>query len=455
MGEKGKILVIDDDAAVCDLVFGMLQPKGYEVLTAGNAQEGVDKAAEVKPDLIFISLLLPDSNGLKASKAIHSLEGLRTVPIVMLISYQGELDPRYTVTIGIVDVLVKPLRKEDVLAKTAGILGKGMEEYEAEPIEAVHEVDTVDEELEAFLLDEVELGEKDEEKDAPRLSSPEKGSTPAERESEDLAEIFGVKEKATPVTEPEAFGHGSAEVEYGEEQRREADLDLEEEESEEAGKQKADALQDYPGDEVSGEEPQRSRKTPLVLGAVLLTGVAVAAVFYFLLGGRSGDLLSGGKGPDISEKRVISAEEGTKQVADNLPVGVAEQPKEGGAVAKEGDGQAEVTAKAVPEKKLVEGKTAETKPSTPASKPGVPEKEKGGKIFSVQLGYFGQEKNATALADRLSQKGYDVAVKKEEKSPEKVYFRLLVGSHDSRKSALEEARILKEKEGLDGVVYAH
>ena len=111
MKPKGKkrVLVIDDDQDVRSLFVETLEPKGFDVVTSADPDVGVEGARETEPDLIFISLLFPHSNGLKVSKAIHADESLQRVPIVMLITYQGELDPKYTTTIGVVDVLVKPL----------------------------------------------------------------------------------------------------------------------------------------------------------------------------------------------------------------------------------------------------------------------------------------------------------------------------------------------------------
>ncbi len=123
MGTKRTILVIDDDQAVCDSISRTLSGRGYEVYAETQHQKGIEKAGEILPDLIFIGLLLNTSNGLKVSKQIHALEELRKVPVVMIISYQGELDPKYTRAIGIVDVLIKPLKESDIIVKTEAVLG--------------------------------------------------------------------------------------------------------------------------------------------------------------------------------------------------------------------------------------------------------------------------------------------------------------------------------------------
>ena len=100
MDLKRKILVIDDDQSVCDMIARTLKSRDYEVFTETHYQEGVERAGEVLPDLAFISLLLDSTNGLKVSKEIHAIDKLGKLPVIMLISHKGELDPKYTVTIG-------------------------------------------------------------------------------------------------------------------------------------------------------------------------------------------------------------------------------------------------------------------------------------------------------------------------------------------------------------------
>src|SRR5512135_3093941 len=100
-----KVLVIDNDRVVSDMIVKTLLPRGLDVSVAASPDRGVEKDLEYKPDLIFISLFLPESNGFKISRRIHSDEELMKVPLMMLISYRGELDPKYTSSIGVVDVL--------------------------------------------------------------------------------------------------------------------------------------------------------------------------------------------------------------------------------------------------------------------------------------------------------------------------------------------------------------
>jgi twitching motility two-component system response regulator PilH len=126
MSARKRVLVIDSDSEACDLIAETLGAKGFEVFPFLDPDEGVAKAGESRPDLVFISILFSGANGLKISRAVHSVEGLQRVPVIMLISFPDELDVRYTSTIGIVDVALKPVNAEEILSKTVAVLGEGI-----------------------------------------------------------------------------------------------------------------------------------------------------------------------------------------------------------------------------------------------------------------------------------------------------------------------------------------
>lgn len=119
-----KILAIDDDRSSLDLLEQTLSSIGFDVTVETNPDKGIKKAEEIVPDLVFLGLLLTGSNGLKVSKSIHAIKDLEKLPVIMMTTYAGELDARYTVSIGIPDVIVKPLKPEEIISKTSALLGK-------------------------------------------------------------------------------------------------------------------------------------------------------------------------------------------------------------------------------------------------------------------------------------------------------------------------------------------
>ncbi|MDP3298077.1 MAG: SPOR domain-containing protein [Thermodesulfovibrionia bacterium] len=123
--QEEKVIVIDDDHGTCKLILRELEAKGLEVIIISDPENAVEKAKQIDPDLIFISFLSFGSEGVRVCKSIHSIKNLKEVPVIMLISYPGELDPRYAATLGVVDVLVKPLNTDELVSKTMDVLGRG------------------------------------------------------------------------------------------------------------------------------------------------------------------------------------------------------------------------------------------------------------------------------------------------------------------------------------------
>jgi len=122
---KYRVLVIDEDKNSIDLFGRALKPEGVDVFVIGTPDKGIEKAIEIEPNLIFVNLIFQDSNGLKVSRLIHKIDKLRNVPIIMMIVKRSDLDPKYTSTIGVVDVLIKPLQMEDIHEKTMSVLWSG------------------------------------------------------------------------------------------------------------------------------------------------------------------------------------------------------------------------------------------------------------------------------------------------------------------------------------------
>jgi cell division septation protein DedD len=79
--------------------------------------------------------------------------------------------------------------------------------------------------------------------------------------------------------------------------------------------------------------------------------------------------------------------------------------------------------------------------------------EEAGARYSVQVGFFGDEKNALALTDKLRIRGYDAHLKKHMRADQKVFFRVLVGHFHEEKSAVELAGKIRKKEELNAIIF--
>ena len=79
-----KILVIDDEAEICNVISTCLIREGYEVFSAHNGREGLEMMCEVFPDLIILDILMPDMNGFEVGERIKNDELHKNIPIIIM-----------------------------------------------------------------------------------------------------------------------------------------------------------------------------------------------------------------------------------------------------------------------------------------------------------------------------------------------------------------------------------
>jgi DNA-binding response OmpR family regulator len=101
-----KVLVIDDDGAITDLMGMLLKTHGFEAITTTSGAEGIQLAEEKKPNIVLLDLMMPDVDGWQVCKAIRAFSD---VPILILSAIN---DPRMVASVldlGADDFLVKPV----------------------------------------------------------------------------------------------------------------------------------------------------------------------------------------------------------------------------------------------------------------------------------------------------------------------------------------------------------
>jgi DNA-binding response OmpR family regulator len=118
-GVNKKVVVIDDEPSVQDVVRGYLERDGYLVYVAGNGAEGLALAERIKPGLIVLDLMLPDVSGEEICREIRSRSD---VPILMLTAKSGEEERVGGLTIGADDYLTKPFSPRELVARVRAIL---------------------------------------------------------------------------------------------------------------------------------------------------------------------------------------------------------------------------------------------------------------------------------------------------------------------------------------------
>jgi DNA-binding response OmpR family regulator len=114
-----KVVVIDDELSVQDVVRGYLERDGFQVFVAGNGAEGLALAEGVEPGLIVLDLMLPDVSG---EEICREIRGRSDVPILMLTAKAGEEERVGGLTLGADDYLTKPFSPRELVARVRAIL---------------------------------------------------------------------------------------------------------------------------------------------------------------------------------------------------------------------------------------------------------------------------------------------------------------------------------------------
>src|SRR3954452_23403586 len=105
---KPKVLVIEDERALVEVLTYNLQREGFEVLTALDGQEGLRKAQLKLPDLIVLDLMLPVLPGLEVCRELRAGAQTRDIPIVMVTAKAEEADELVGLAMGADDYVTKP-----------------------------------------------------------------------------------------------------------------------------------------------------------------------------------------------------------------------------------------------------------------------------------------------------------------------------------------------------------
>jgi two-component system, OmpR family, alkaline phosphatase synthesis response regulator PhoP len=122
---KLKVLVVDDEKHLADLVGFHMKRAGYDVVLAGDGEQALKVSREEKPDLLILDLMLPKINGWEVCKCLRR-DLSRTVRVIML-SARAELDDkRKGFYVGADDYMTKPFSPRDLVAKVNHML-KGQE----------------------------------------------------------------------------------------------------------------------------------------------------------------------------------------------------------------------------------------------------------------------------------------------------------------------------------------
>lgn len=134
-----KILVVDDEQDIVDLISYNLGKEGYKVFTASNGTAAVETAEKTRPDLVILDIMMPGMDGFEVCRALRQNPATTGTAIVFLTAKSGEIDQILGLELGADDYIQKPVSPRVLLARVKTILRRGTEKVRTETI-AVPEV---------------------------------------------------------------------------------------------------------------------------------------------------------------------------------------------------------------------------------------------------------------------------------------------------------------------------
>ena len=119
--DKKKILIVDDEKTIVDMLVYNLQKEGYSTLEANDGEEAVNIALEEKPNLVLLDIMLPKMDGLAVCKRIRQT---LDIPILMISAKDEEIDKILGLELGADDYITKPFSVRELMARVKANLRK-------------------------------------------------------------------------------------------------------------------------------------------------------------------------------------------------------------------------------------------------------------------------------------------------------------------------------------------
>jgi len=342
-------------------------------------------AQKVTPSLIFVNPAIAGTSGLEMCKEIHDMEPLRNVPIVVLTTFKGTIDPRYTSLYGIVDSLKKPFSPEELISKTENVLGEKSAHVEPVTEPVIEEDVSSDESEQTIAIEEPVIPEIPKEIDE-------------ERDVSDKTMEW--------LKEEEIVSSDKAAVKQ--------------------------ILHEKP-EEIIEKKPKKTytMKRPLRRDTKKRLFVPIIAVVVIIILGAAGIVLF--KIVPLPWEKVQAP------VAVRPPETVQEKPVD---IAPSQEQQK-------PQEAIVEKRPDSIPSPAPTSPVPQPEVKPSGKvIYSVQIGAFENKNNAETLAKQYKEKGYETFVHTTTPKDKKTLYRVLIGKFENKKEASRFAENIIKKEKI-------
>lgn len=131
-----KILVVDDEQDILDLISYNLSKEGFKVFTAGDGIQGLETAKTCKPDLVILDIMMPGKDGFEVCRSLRQDPTFSATAIMFLTAKSGEIDQILGLELGADDYIQKPISPRVLLARVKTMLRRGSDNVKTEMIAA-------------------------------------------------------------------------------------------------------------------------------------------------------------------------------------------------------------------------------------------------------------------------------------------------------------------------------
>ena len=125
---KGKILVVDDEIYIVHILDFSLGMEGYEVITALDGEQALEKVKAEKPDLIVLDIMMPKLDGYEVCKNIKSSAETQHIPVILLSAKGRNVDQKLGFDVGADDYITKPFSPRKLVERINQLLGQTVTE---------------------------------------------------------------------------------------------------------------------------------------------------------------------------------------------------------------------------------------------------------------------------------------------------------------------------------------
>ena len=123
--EKKKVMIVDDEESLVELVKVLLEKEGFEVITAYSGKECLEKLKKVRPDLILLDLMMPEMSGREVLEKIRENPETKDLKVAFLtVAHLSEIGKKVCERLNVCEYISKPFNNKDLVNKVKNLVGE-------------------------------------------------------------------------------------------------------------------------------------------------------------------------------------------------------------------------------------------------------------------------------------------------------------------------------------------